>query len=92
MSARIIARRAWSRAVPLAVCSLLLGAPPAALAGDCADAACVADPKARAVTRHHGTAVRWYDDGDEAARIARETGRLLFVMHIAGELPDSGLT
>ncbi len=40
----------------------------------------------------HDTVIDWHADPSEAARLARERGKLLLVMHLSGELPDAGLT
>ena len=39
-----------------------------------------------------GTTINWYQDKAEAARLAREQGKLLFVMQISGNFADEEFT
>lgn len=40
----------------------------------------------------YGTAVSWHRDVDAAAKQAKAAGKLLFVLHLSGELDDAGKT
>ena len=40
----------------------------------------------------YGTTVEWERSPDQAAERARKEGKLLMVLHLAGELPDPDLT
>jgi len=40
----------------------------------------------------HGTAIEWADSPERAAAAAKASGKLLAVLHLAGELSDPGLT
>ena len=44
------------------------------------------------VSGRYGTAVDWYDDEDDARRVARKTGKLHMAIHISGKFEDPGLT
>ena len=40
----------------------------------------------------NGTTITWYKDGDEAARLAREQGKLLYVMQVSGNFAREEFT
>ena len=54
----------------------------------------VAEPAATEVCSGEklGTTINWYQDKAEAARLAREQGKLLFVMQISGNFADEEFT
>jgi len=52
----------------------------------------VAAPAAARVDPYHGTAIVWAGSPDDAAAAAKASGKLVAVLHLAGELPDPGLT
>jgi len=39
-----------------------------------------------------GTTINWYQDKAEAARLAREQGKLLFVMQVSGNFAEEEFT
>ena len=43
-------------------------------------------------TQKYDTTVNWHTDYDKAVDRAGEEGRLLFLMHISGDLPDAAKT
>jgi len=43
-------------------------------------------------TERNGTRVKWTADFEEGCRRAEEEGRMLFVLHLSGDLPEAGRT
>ncbi len=79
-------------ALAAALTLILAGSSTPASAGS--DEACPehAAPAACPTPSRHGTLIDWWADEAEAARRAREEGKLLFVLHLAGDFPDDGRT
>ncbi len=63
------------------VVGLIASSPAAAHAGD----ACAVDDR-------YGTGIKWIGKPEEAAAQARANGKLVAVLHLAGEFADPGLT
>lgn len=40
----------------------------------------------------HGTTITWYEDEEEAAKLAREQGKLLYVMQVSGNFAREEFT
>lgn len=40
----------------------------------------------------HGTSVKFFDNPQEAAKLAAKEQKLVFVLHVSGEFEDPGLT
>jgi hypothetical protein len=77
----------WSLAAGLCLAATVLAAadPPAILA-------CSEPPAAAASCGKHGTSVDFKDSPTEAARLAREQEKLVFVLHVSGHFEDPGIT
>lgn len=43
-------------------------------------------------THRYDTTVEWHESGQMAARMAKEKAKLVYALHLSGELPDAGLT
>ncbi len=64
----------------LVITAALLLAPLAARAQECASG------------DTYGTAVEWHRDPAAAAKAAKSADKLLFILHLSGELDDAGKT